>query len=122
VTIGHFTWPAGFGASAADIEYRYWNTDTGEEVDLWAWFGLKDGRLSSQLEKRLFKSQATMKKCRGYLQYKRFKLTLEHRGFRFSHFGPSDDDCPDLLHIPFGEAKQFLTTQGQNGLKGITGR
>lgn len=121
VTIGHFTWPAGFGASAANIEYRYWNVDTGEEVDLWAWFGLKNHQLSPRLEKRLFTTQATMENCRGDLQYKRFKLTLENKGFKFSHFGPSNE-CPDLLYIPFDKATHFLTSQGQRGLKDIVGR
>lgn len=120
VTIVFITRPAGFGASAVGMDYRTWNVDSGEEVDLWSWFGLKRRRLSPKFEKLLLKKMAT-EECLSGLQYKSFNLTIEKTGFKFFSSGPSDE-CPDELRIPYAKAVTLMTPQGRQQFDAIIGK
>lgn len=120
VTIAFITRPAGFGASAVGIDYRTWNVDSGEEVDLWSWFGLKRQQLSPKFERLLLKKMAT-EECLSGLQYKSFSLTIEKTGFKFFSSGPSDE-CPDVLSIPYAKAVTLMTPHGRQQFDAIVGK
>lgn len=120
VTIVFITRPAGFGASSVSIAYRTWNVDSGEEVDLWSWFGLKRWRLSPKFERLLLKKMAT-EECLSRLQYKSFNLAIEKTGFKFFSDGPSDE-CPDELRIPYAKAVTLMTPQGRQQFEAIIGK
>lgn len=120
VTILFFNWPAGYGTNAIGMDYRTWNVDSGQEIDLWSWFGLERQRLSPAFEKLLLKKKVT-KECLAGLQYKSFHLIVENNGFKFFSSGPSDD-CPDELHIPYIKAVKLMTPQGQRQFDAIVGR
>mgnify|MGYP000964758809 CR=1 FL=1 len=120
VTIVFITRPAGFGASSVSIDYRTWNVDSGEEADLWSWFGLKKWRLSPKFERLLLKNMAT-EECLSGLQYKSFNLAIEKAGFKFFSTGPSDE-CPDELRIPYAKAVTLMTPQGRQQFDAIIGK
>lgn len=120
VTIVFITRPAGFGASSVGIDYRTWNVDSGEEVDLWSWFGLERRRLSPAF-KRLILGKMATDECLSGIQYKSFALTIDKNSFRFSPVGPSDE-CPDNLDIPYVKAVKLMTPKGRQQFEAIIGK
>lgn len=119
VTILFITRPAGFGASSVGMDYGTWNVDSGEELNLWGWFGLKKKQLSPAFKKLLLKRMAT-EECLSGLQYKSFNLTIENGAFKFFSSGPSDE-CPDELRIPYAKAVKLMTPQGRQQFEAIVG-
>lgn len=120
VTIVFITRPAGFGASSVGIDYRTWNADSGEEVDLWSWFGLEKRSLSPAF-KRLILGKMATDECLSGIEYKSFALTIDKNSFKFFPVGPSDE-CPDNLDIPYVKAIKLMTPKGRQQFQAIIGK
>ncbi len=116
ITLRFFSWTAGEGTRGIATEYRTWNVETVEEVDLWNWFGLKPHQMSPRLKRLFLKNKRDAPEC----QYKTYQLVLEKTGFRFFDEG-SDDDCGYELRISFRKALPLLTTAGKRQVEALIG-
>ena len=123
ITVHYYRWAAGFGARGISLNYRTWNMKTGEEVDLWKWFGARSysysdmSPLPDQLKKRLIKDAEIEAECRHeYYGEGEYHVTLESTGMKFweNAFG---DGCEKEFIIPYKDLGPFLTPEGKIAIR-----
>jgi hypothetical protein len=123
ITVHYYRWAAGFGARGITLNYRTWNMKTGEEVDLWKWFGTQSysysdmAPLPDRLKKYLIKDADIEAECRhDYYGEGEYHVTLESTGMKFweNAFG---DGCEKEFIIPYKDIGPFLTPEGKIAIR-----
>lgn len=123
ITVHYYRWAAGFGARGISLNYRTWNMKTGEEVDLWKWFGTRSysysdmAPLPDRLKKHLIKDADIEAECRHeYYGEGEYHITLESTGIKFweNAFG---DGCEKEFIIPYKDLEPFLTPEGRTAIR-----
>lgn len=126
VTVKFYRWAAGYGASGISMNYRTWDLKTGQEADVWTWFGTRaskgDGaaddksELPPRLRQALFKDASTDPECKGdYPGKGRYHLSLKREGVSFWE-DARGSGCEQEFLLPYNKVTPFLTPQGRAAL------
>ena len=126
VTIKFYRWAAGYGANGISIKFRTWDVKTGQETDVWNWFGASasDGddkaELPDRLRQSLFKNVTIDAECKGtdYDGRGRFHLSLKPEGVSFWE-DPNGSGCENDFLLPYSKVGPFLTVKGRAALSDL---
>lgn len=126
VTMKFYRWAAGYGASGISIKFRTWDVKTGQETDVWNWFGASasDGddkaELPDRLRQALFKNVTIDAECKGtdYDGRGRFHLSLKPEGVSFWE-DPNGSGCENDFLLPYNKVGPFLTVKGRAALSDL---
>lgn len=126
VTIKFYRWPAGYGANGISIKFRTWDVKTGQETDVWNWFGASasDGddkaELPDRLRQALFKGVTIDAECKGtdYDGRGRFHLSLKEDGVSFWE-DANGSGCENDFLLPYSKVGPFLTVKGRAALSDL---
>ena len=126
VTMKFYRWAAGYGASGISIKFRTWDVKTGQETDVWNWFGASasDGddkaELPDRLRQALFKNVTIDAECKGtdYDGRGRFHLSLKPEGVSFWE-DPNGSGCENDFLLPYNKVGPFLTVKGHTALSDL---
>lgn len=137
VSVRFYNWAAGMGRSGISWEFRTWDLQSGEQVDLWSWFGNRrtgkagepavgssSGRLPPKLRRFLFqRDQIDPAKAESgcednYAETASFELTLEPTGVQISQpeYGRG---CELAFSVPYTELAPVLTPAGKAAVQRI---
>jgi hypothetical protein len=123
LTVHFYRWPPGYGAQGITLSYRTWNLRTGDEVDVWEWFGTKSygyidmAPLPPKLKAHLLKTVIVEPDCDdNYFGQGDFHATLEPGGIKFweNAFGSG---CEKEFTIPYKKLGPFLSEKGRAAIK-----
>ncbi len=134
LTVRNYIWVAGTGRNGIAWGHRTWNLDSGEQVDLWSWFGDKSiaakdvysqgwGLLPAQLKPLVLNNAELAPSCTQNADPKatqRYELTLEKTGMRFA-INPQGDGCDIDVLLPFAVLLPVMTAEGKQALQGMIG-
>jgi len=125
VTIKFYRWAAGYGSSGISMNYRTWNLKSGQETDVWTWFGTRASQgddkseLPSRLRQALFKDAVADPECKGdYPGKGRYHLTLKADGVSFRE-DARGSGCEEDFLLPYDKVAPFLTPQGRAALSDL---
>ena len=119
ITVHHYRWAAGFGARGISLTYRTWNLHTGDEVDMWQWFGTQSSgyddtaQLTPKLKAFLFKYWKVEPECvENYYGEGTYHATLEPTGILFweNAYGAG---CEKEILIPYAKLGPILSVKGK---------
>ncbi len=119
ITVHDYRWAAGFGARGISLTYRTWNLHTGDEVDVWQWFGNKSSgyddtaQLTPKLKTFLFKHWKVEPECvENYYGEGSYHATLEPTGILFweNAYGAG---CEKEILIPYAKLGPILSAKGK---------
>ena len=123
ITINFYRWAAGYGRNGITLDYRTWDLQSGEEINLWQWFIAKpdDDRnsypLPDKLKKSLFKNLELDKECKnGYKGEGDYRVSLKNDGMQFweEAYGTG---CEQDFLVPYAKLGPYLTPQGKAALR-----
>ncbi|MGK5081483.1 hypothetical protein [Janthinobacterium sp. HLX7-2] len=126
VTLRFYRWPAGYGANGISIKLRTWDVKTGQETDVWHWFGASasDGddkaELPDRLRQALFKEVKIDAGCKNtdYDGRGRFHLSLKPEGVSFWE-DANGSGCENDFLLPYDKAGPFLSAKGHAALSDL---
>lgn len=119
LTVHYYRWAAGHGARGISLSYRTWNLRTGEEIDIWQWFGTESSeyddtaQLSQKLKIFLFKHWKADPACvENYYGEGTYHATLEPSGILFweNAYGSG---CEKEILIPYAKLAPILSAKGK---------
>ena len=119
LTVHYYRWAAGHGARGISLSYRTWNLHTGEEVDVWQWFGTESSeyddtaQLTPKLKTFLFKHWKADPECvENYYGEGTYHATLEPTGILFweNAYGAG---CEKEILIPYAKLSPILSAKGK---------
>jgi hypothetical protein len=113
-------------APAAFHPFRTWDVRTGQETDVWNWFGASasDGddkaELPDRLRQALFKDVTIDAECKGtdYDGRGRFHLSLKEDGVSFWE-DANGSGCENDFLLPYSKVGPFLTVKGRAALSDL---
>ena len=126
VTVRFYRWPAGYGANGISIKYRSWDVKTGQETDVWNWFGASasDGddkaELPDRLRQALVKDVTLDAECKNtdYDGRGRFHLSLKPEGVSFWE-DANGSGCENDFLQPYNKVGPVLTVKGRAALSDL---
>jgi hypothetical protein len=118
ITIRFFLWTASEGRRGMFDDYRTWNTQTGEEVDLWQWFRWNSNELSEKLEKLLDRDAKNDPECEDYRGKGSYTILLDKAGLNI-YEDPWGSGCEKEFFVPYEKLYPLLTHAGKKAVDSI---
>jgi len=135
VTVKNYIWYAGTGTAGISRGHRTWDLQSGQQVDLWSWFGQAGGEQSDiYAAGRGTPSPKLMRFLFGYarsdpewaagadepgLCSQQYDLTLEKSGMRFYRWQDYFGGCEVDILVPYNRLSPVLSVAGKSAVRRI---